>query len=128
EEWGGPQGIYTSTLPTVVKWFGHGAVVGTGGTGRAGVAPIWTARGGTAFAWYGPSTPGDSGSGVEAVGAAGPDLAGGDLTHIVILDCNSIKTCPGQILPGMIAGTTMRKILSIASGWSLVNGSLAPLP
>ena len=112
----------------MVKWFGHGAVVGTGGTARAGVAPIWTARNGTAYAWYGPSTPGDSGSGVEAVGTAGPDLAAGDLTHIVILDCNRVSNCPGQILPGMMAGTKMTKILSIASGWSLVNGSLLPAP
>jgi hypothetical protein len=117
--WGGPVGTYTATLPTVVKHFGHGAVIGTGGTPRTGVAPIWTARNGNAFAWYGASTPGDSGSGVEAVGTAGPDLAAGNLTHIVILD-----GVPGQILPGMIAGTRITKILSIASGWSLVNGSL----
>jgi hypothetical protein len=134
EVWGGPQGVYTSTLPTVVKWFGHGVVVGTGGTARAGVAPIWTARNGTAFAWYGPSTPGDSGSGVEAIGTAGPDLAAGDLTHFVIFDgkisCSS-RTCtvsPGEILPGMMAGTKMATILQIANGWSLVNGSLLPVP
>ena len=134
EVWGGPVGTYTATLPTVVKWFGHGVVVGTGGTARAGFAPIWTARKGTAFAWYGPSTEGDSGSGVEAIGTAGPDLAAGDLTHLVIFDgrvgCNK-KGCTvsaGEILPGMMAGTRITKILSIASGWSLVNGSLAPVP
>jgi len=131
--WGGPQGVYTDTLPTVVKWFGHALGFGAGGTARAGVAPIWTARSGTAFAWYGPSFEGDSGSGVEAVGLAGPDLAAGDLTHIVIFDgsvqcCNKISANPGEILPGMMAGTRMTKILSIASGWSLVNGSLAPAP
>jgi len=134
--WGGPQGVYRSDLPTVVKHFGHGVVIGTGGTPRAGLAPIWTARGGTAYAWYGASTPGDSGSGVEAVGAAGPDLAAGDLTHIVILDCNprlsgrrkaSAGGCPGEILPGMIAGTRMTKILQIANGWTLAQGSLVPL-
>jgi hypothetical protein len=42
--WGGPEGIYTATTPTVVEHFGHGTAVGTGGTPRAGVAPIWTAR------------------------------------------------------------------------------------
>jgi len=133
EVWGGPIGTYTATTPTVVKWFGHGAVVGTGGTARAGFAPIWTARGGSAFAWYGPSTPGDSGSGVEAIGLGGPDLAAGDLTHLVIFDgkiaCHkSCTVSPGEILPGMTAGTRIAKILQIANGWSLVNGSLVPVP
>jgi hypothetical protein len=121
--WGGPRGVYTSNLPTVVEHFGHGVALGTGGTPRAGAAPIMTARGGTAFAWYGAASPGDSGSGVKAV----TGQAVGDLTHIVILDCNRITNCPGQILPGMIAGTRMTKILQIASGWRLVNGSLLPL-
>jgi hypothetical protein len=125
--WGGPQGVYTANSPTLVKHFGHGAAIGTGGTPRAGFAPIWTARGGTAFAWYGASTPGDSGSGVEAVGLDGrPNLAAGDLTHIVIYD-GTKRNPAGQILPGMIAGTRMTKILQIASGWNLVNGSLVPV-
>jgi len=128
EVWGGPQGVYRSTRPTVVKWFGHGVVVGTGGTARAGVAPIWTARHGTAFAWYGPSAPGDSGAGVEAVGTGGLDLAAGDLTHIVVVDCGRPSKCPGQILPGMIAGTKMTTILRIARGWHLVKGSLLGVP
>ena len=127
--WGGPIGVYGSNLPTVVEHFGHGVVVGTGGTPRAGVAPIMTARSGTAFAWYGAGTPGDSGSGVKAV----TEQAVGDFTHIVIFDgrisCNA-KGCsasPGEILPGMLAGTRMTKILQIATGWSLVNGSILPL-
>jgi hypothetical protein len=117
--WGGPIGVYTSDSPTVVEHFGHGVVVGTGGTPRAGVAPIMTARNGTAFAWYGVGTPGDSGSGVKAVTGE----AVGNFTHIVILD-----GIPGEILPGMLAGTRMNKILQIAAGWSLVNGSLIPVP
>ena len=128
--WGGPIGVYTSNLPTVVEHFGHGVVVGTGGTPRAGVAPIMTARSGTAFAWYGAGTPGDSGSGVKAV----TEEAVGNFTHIVIFDgsvsCNPSKGCqasPGEILPGMLAGTRMTQILRIASGWSLVNGSILPL-
>jgi hypothetical protein len=116
--WGGPIGVYTSDSPTVVEHFGHGAVVGTGGTPRAGVAPIMTARGGNAFAWYGVGTPGDSGSGVKAVTGE----AVGNFTHIVILD-----GIPGEILPGMLAGTRMTKILQIANGWSLVNGSIVPI-
>jgi hypothetical protein len=58
--WGGPVGAYTAGLPTTVQHFGHGLVVGTGGTPRAGVAPIWNARGGDAFAWYGVGLNGDS--------------------------------------------------------------------
>ena len=70
---------------------------------------------------------------MEAVGRAGPDLAAGDLTHLVIFDgsVSCHKSCTvsaGEILPGMMAGTRMTKILSIANGWTLVNGSLAPLP
>jgi hypothetical protein len=120
---GGPIGTYTSNDPTVVEHFGHGAVVGTGGTPRTGAAPVWTARGGNAFAWYGASAPGDSGSAVNVV----TNEAAGDLTHIVILDCNKVGNCPGEILPGMIAGTRITKILQIASGWTLVNGSLIPV-
>jgi hypothetical protein len=116
--WGGPTGVYTSNAPTLAKHFGHGAAVGTGGTPRAGVCPILTARKGTAFAWYGVGAPGDSGSGVEA--ALGEAL--GDFTHIVILD-----GVPGQILPGMLAGTRMTKILQIASGWTLKTASLIPI-
>ena len=113
--WGGPTGVYTSTLPTVAEHFGHGLVVGTGGTPRAGVCPILDARNGGAFAWYGAGAPGDSGSGVKAV--TGEAL--GNFTHIVVLD-----GIPGEILPGMLAGTTMTKILQVAGGWSLVNGGL----
>jgi hypothetical protein len=116
--WGGPTGKYTSTTPTVVKHFGHGAAIGTGGTPRAGVCPILNARHGNAFAWYGAGTPGDSGSGVEAVTGE----AVGNFTHIVILD-----GIPGQILPGMLAGTRITKILQIASGWTLKLGSLVPV-
>jgi hypothetical protein len=116
--WGGPTGVYSSSMPTVVKHFGHGAAVGTGGTPRVGVCPILDARGGNAFAWYGVGAPGDSGSGVEAVTGE----AVGNFTHIVISD-----GIPGEILPGMLAGTTMSKILSIASGWTLQLGSLIPV-
>ena len=84
-------------------------------TPRAGLCPILEARHGTAFAWYGVGSPGDSGSGVEAT--LGPAV--GNFTHIVILD--------GQILPGMLAGTKMTKILKIAAGWTLRKGSLIPV-
>jgi len=116
---GGPTGVYTANAATVVKHFGHGLVVGTGGTPRVGVAPIWTARSGRAFAWYGVGAPGDSGSAVNVATGEGA----GNFTHIVILD-----GVPGQILPGMLAGTRLTYILSVATGWSLVNGSLVGVP
>jgi hypothetical protein len=117
--WGGPTGVYTADTPTVVKHFGHGLVVGTGGTPRAGVAPIWTARDGDAFAWYGVGMVGDSGSAVNVVTGEGA----GNFTHIVILD-----GIPGEILPGMLAGTRLTHILELARGWTLVPGSLVPTP
>ena len=117
--WGGPTGVYTSNAVTAVKHFGHGAGVGAGGTPRAGIAPIWTARGGNAFAWYGVGFEGDSGSAVNVVTGEGA----GDFTHIVFLD-----GIPGEILPGMLAGTRLTKILSIANGWTLVPGSMIPTP
>ena len=116
---GGPTSVYTSNAATAVKHFGHGLVVGTGGTPRAGVAPIWTARGGRAFAWYGAGAPGDSGSAVNVVTGEGA----GNFTHIVIAD-----GIPGEILPGMLTGTRLTHILSVATGWSLVPGSLLPTP
>lgn len=120
--WGGPTSIKTDTTPTVVEHFGHGAVVGTGGTPRAGVAPIWTARGGNAFAWYGMGMVGDSGSAVNTV----TQQAGGNFTHIVIYD-GTRNNVVGEILPGMLAGTTIKRILQIANGWTLQLGSPVPL-
>ena len=116
--WGGPTGSYTANTPTEVNWVGNAAGFGVTGTARSGVAPLWYS---TSYAWYGPSFEGDSGSGV-LVGVdpsnAGLEEAAGDLTHLVILDPKL------KYLPGMMAGTRMSKILSIASGWSLVHGSL----
>ena len=121
--WGGPTDVYASSAPTVVKHFGHGLVVGTGGTPRAGVAPVWTARDGRAFAWFGAGTPGDSGSAVNVVTGEGA----GNFTHIVIYDGTN-KDPVGEILPGMLTGTRLTYILRIARGWTLVPGSLVPVP
>jgi hypothetical protein len=118
--WGGPTGVYTSNSVTVVKHFGHGLGFGAGGTPRAGVAPIWGARGGNAFAWYGAGFEGDSGSAVNVVTGEGA----GNFTHIVISD----GAIPGQIYPGMLCGTRLTKILSIATGWTLQTASLIPSP
>src|SRR5436190_5833746 len=116
--WGGPTGSYYANTPTEVNWVGNAAGFGVTGTARSGVAPLWYS---TSYAWFGPSFEGDSGSGV-LVGVdpsnAGLEEAAGDLTHLVILDPKL------KYLPGMMAGTRMSKILSIASGWTLVKGSL----
>lgn len=118
--WGGPTGVYTSTLPTVVKHFGHGLGVGAGGTPRAGVAPLWEAHNNTAFAWYGVGNIGDSGSAVNVATGEG----GGNFTHIIFYD--GIKD--DSVLPGMLAGTKLTHILKIARGWELVPGSFLPSP
>ena len=51
--------------------------------------------------------------------------AAADLTHIIISDVaisNKGHVTTGADLPGMIAGTSMTKILSIAGSWHLVTG------
>jgi hypothetical protein len=112
--------------PAVVGHCGHGAVVGTGGTCRTSVG-LFSAS--TWYAWYGASTPGDSGSGVEILGDYASPLnaipAAADLTHIIISDLtvsNNGTVTEGPDQPGMIAGTSMSKILSIAGSWKLVTG------
>jgi hypothetical protein len=115
-------------FPALVGHCGHGVAVGTGGTCRSS-AGLFAAS--TWYAWYGASTPGDSGSGVEILGNYSSPLnavpAAADLTHIIILDAGvsrngSVTEGPDQ--PGMIAGTQMSKILSIAGSWKLVTGGV----
>lgn len=105
---GGPCGQYTGFGPETVAHYGHGLVIGTGGTPRAGVALTWKQD---AFGWDSPAIFGDSGSPVRvtALGAAG------DLTHLVV---------DTRWLPSIIAGTRIGKMLQIAKGWSLVNSPL----
>ncbi|HEU0130504.1 MAG TPA: hypothetical protein VFQ85_05875 [Mycobacteriales bacterium] len=118
--WGGPTGTYAANSITAVKHFGHGMGTGAGGTPRAGVAPIWRARNGRAFAWYGVGFEGDSGSGVEVYGGEGA----GNFTHIVISDGG----IPGDIYPGMLAGTRLTYIQQIATGWTLQTATIVPSP
>jgi hypothetical protein len=104
----GPCGAYYGSGPETVAHYGHGLVIGTGGTPRAGVALTWRTD---AFGWDGAAIFGDSGSPVRVT-----DLkAAGDLTHLVV---------DTRWLPSFIAGTRIGKILSIANGWSLANSSL----
>jgi hypothetical protein len=113
--------------PAAVGHCGHGVVVGTGGTCRVS-SGLFAAS--TWYAWYGASTPGDSGSGVEILGDYTSPLnavpAAADLTHLIIADFTISKNgdvSEGPDQPGMVAGTQMGKILSIlGSSWHLVTG------
>jgi hypothetical protein len=99
---GGPTGVGSPQPGDVVEHSGHGLVIGTGGTPRAGVVVYrGNGDGGDAFAWVGAASPGDSGSAVRLADGQ----AAGDLTHLVV---------GGPYVPGDVAGTTIAKMLQIA--------------
>lgn len=110
---GGPIGTGDARVDDVVLHAGHGLVVGTGGTPRAGVV---TARRPTAsgdgFAWLGAATPGDSGSFVLDVDGR----AVGVLTHVI---------AGGPWSPGTVAGTSVQRMVQLA-GRPLVTASRLP--
>jgi hypothetical protein len=99
---GGPTGAGSPQPNDVVEHAGHGLVIGTGGTPRAGVV-VYRGKGdgGDAFAWTGAASPGDSGSAVRLANGQ----AAGDLTHLVV---------GGPYVPGNVAGTTIQRMLTIA--------------
>jgi hypothetical protein len=104
----GPCGAYGGPGPETVFHYGHGTAIGIGGTPRAGVALTWKD---SSYFWSSPTIFGDSGSPVRIT-----DLkAAGNLTHLVV---------DTRFLPNFVAGTRIGKILSIASGWRLVNSPL----
>ncbi|MDQ1697403.1 MAG: hypothetical protein QOJ03_2756 [Frankiaceae bacterium] len=139
--WGGPRGIYTrtgdvagaqlltpkgafspklsaSTDPLLVQQivhYGHGAGIGAGGTPRSGVAITWRP---TYFAFFGAITPGDSGSGSNAVTGdlASTMEAAGINTHIYV-DA-SLRTGLG-----VMAGTRATQVAA-----ALANGQLVSYP
>lgn len=114
---GGPTATGDPQFGDVVEHTGHGLVVGTGGTPRAGVT-VYRGDGESsqsdAFAWDGVATPGDSGSPVLELDGT----AAGDLTHIVI---------GGPYVPGVIAGTSIQRMLEIA-GQPLATAPIGPDP
>jgi hypothetical protein len=112
--------------PALIGHCGHGLVLGAGGSCRVS-AGLFAAD--TWYAWYGPSTPGDSGSGVEILGNYAEALnavpAVADLTHIIIADFTISRrgdVTAGADEPGMIAGTQMSAILGMIGSWHLVTG------
>jgi hypothetical protein len=111
---GGPCGIYTGTTPQPVAHYGHGIVLGTGGTPRVGQGIVlirgmeWDAD---SYAWVGALSPGDSGSAVRI----GQLPAVGNLTHGIGV--------AGLPTPSPIGwGTRVTTITS--SGWKVVNSPL----
>jgi hypothetical protein len=101
---GGPTRAGAPRRGAVVEHAGHGLVIGTGGTPRAGVV-VYRGSGvrgrGRAYAWAGAASPGDSGSAVRRASGA----AVGNLTHLVV---------GGKYAPGNVAGTTLSRMLAIA--------------
>lgn len=101
---GGPTAAGNPQVGDLVVHAGHGLVIGTGGTPRAGLV-VYRGEGdesrSDAFAWDGAAAPGDSGSPVRALSGE----AAGDLTHLVI---------GGKYVPGVVAGTTIDRMIAIA--------------
>lgn len=114
---GGPTAVGSPQVGDVVEHAGHGLVIGTGGTPRAGVVVYrgpGDEGGSDAFAWVGAASPGDSGSAVRL--ASGE--AAGDLTHLVV---------GGPYVPGDVAGTSIERMLQIA-GKPLATAENVPDP
>jgi hypothetical protein len=140
-EWGGPIGTYTKTgavveptwkngLPTgftttpdptlasQIVHYGHGAGAGAGGTGRVGQVLDWRS---TDYAFVGTITPGDSGSGSNALlgDAVGAEReAAGINTHLYV--GTSLWQQDGL---GIMAGTRATQVQA-----TLANGQLIPYP
>jgi hypothetical protein len=112
--WAGPTGAAEPRFGDAVVHSGHGLVIGTGGTPRAGlVTYVGPGDGGSAFGWDGAAAPGDSGSAVRnATGAAA-----GNLTHLVV---------GTNYVPAFIAGTTIGRMQSFAG--PVTTASLIPDP
>ena len=121
---GGPCGVYADAAPTQVFHYGHGLVVGTGGTPRAGqgihleddptgLELEWDDD---SFAWAGLLAGGDSGSAVRVTTLG----ALGDLTHGIGL------AVPGGDLPPSAIGWGTRVTKVTNKGWTVVNSPLCP--
>jgi hypothetical protein len=111
----GPTSSGNPQIGDVVVHSGHGLVIGTGGTPRAGVVTYrGPGDGGDAFGWDGEGMLGDSGSAVRNVNGA----ASGNLTHLVV---------GTDYLPAFIAGTTIARMESYAGPVSTASTIPDPL-
>lgn len=114
---GGPTSAGNPQVGSIVEHAGHGLVIGTGGTPRAGIV-TYRGRGESsrsdAFGWDGAAAPGDSGSPVRLANGA----AAGDLTHLVV---------GGKYVPAVVAGTSIARMLRIA-GKPLATAPNVPNP
>jgi hypothetical protein len=115
--WAGPTGSANPQFGDAVVHSGHGLVIGTGGTPRAGLVtytgPGDTGNNNAAYGWDGAASPGDSGSAVRNLTGA----AAGNLTHLVV---------GTDYLPAFIAGTTISRMEALAGPVS--TASLIPDP
>ena len=110
----GPTGAGDPQFGDAVVHSGHGLVIGTGGTPRAGVVTYrGPGDGGDAYGWDGLAAPGDSGSAVR--NATG--VAAGNLTHLVVGTAYA---------PAFIAGTTIARMQGYAG--PVTTASLTPDP
>ena len=121
----GPTGSRGPRLGDPILHVGHGLVIGTGGTPRAGVVtypnfPVLSdlfrqnKTDADAYGWNGAVAPGDSGSGARA--ATGEAV--GNVTHLIV---------GSKYVPSTFAGTTITRILQIARK-PLSTASLVPDP
>jgi hypothetical protein len=121
----GPTGTKAPAVGDPIVHVGHGLVIGTGGTTRAGVVtyPNFPVAGdifgqdkndANAYGWNGAVINGDSGSAARA--ASGEAV--GNVTHIVV---------GTDYLPSTFAGTTISRMQAIA-GQSVSTASLVPDP
>jgi hypothetical protein len=116
---GGPCGVFTGGDPQPVAHYGHGLVVGTGGTPRVGMGIELTGRefagldlewDSDSIAWAGLLSPGDSGSPVRI----GQLPAVSNLTHGI-----GVEDVPTPSPIGW--GTRVTTV-----GWNLVSSPLCP--
>ncbi len=118
---GGPCGVYAGGDPQPVAHYGHGVVLGTGGTPRAGMGLEVNSRqtrrlelewDNDSYAWAGALSSGDSGSAVRI----GQLPAVGNLTH-------GVGVGPVVVSP-LGWGTRITEV--IKQGWTPVNSPLCP--
>lgn len=111
--WGGPTGAWMGSELLPVVHSGHGLVIGTGGTPRAG--QVLYADESDALYWVGATIFGDSGSALNT--ATG--LAAADITHLIV----------DTRYPGAnSAGTRIAKMLQIAGKDLAVCSVAVPWP